>query len=81
MIMVVTSVARNKRRKSNNSLYAAWDEQFYPDGVGSWMAKVNAAPNGGITFDGNFFLESDDYRVHQVRLEGGDSSSDSYCFP
>jgi len=70
-----------KRIYFTNSLYAAWDEQFYPDGVGSWMVKLHADPKGGMTFDKNFFLESDDYRVHQVRLEGGDSSSDSYCFP
>jgi selenium-binding protein 1 len=43
--------------------------------------QADADPNGGITFDENFFLESNDYRVHQVRLEGGDSSSDSFCFP
>jgi selenium-binding protein 1 len=70
-----------KRIYFTNSLYAAWDEQFYPDGVGSWMVKLDANPNGGIAFDENFFLESNDYRVHQVRLEGGDSSSDSFCFP
>jgi len=70
-----------KRIYFTNSLYAAWDEQFYPDDVGSWMVKLDADPNGGMKFDKNFFVESDDYRVHQVRLEGGDSSSDSYCFP
>src|SRR5437667_4502465 len=70
-----------KRIYFTNSLYAAWDEQFYPDDVGSWMVKLDADPNGGIAFDKNFFVESNDYRVHQVRLEGGDSSSDSYCFP
>ena len=70
-----------KRIYFTNSLYAAWDEQFYPDNVGSWMVKLDAGANGGMTFDKNFFVESNDYRVHQVRLEGGDSSSDSYCFP
>ena len=30
-----------------NSLYAAWDEVFYPDGVGSWMAKLDADVSGG----------------------------------
>ncbi len=70
-----------KRVYFTNSLYAAWDEQFYPDGVGSWMVKLDADPQGGITFDEKFFLESNDYRVHQIRLEGGDSSSDSFCFP
>ena len=29
-----------KRIYFTNSLYAAWDEQFYPDGVGSWMVKL-----------------------------------------
>jgi len=70
-----------KRIYFTNSLYAAWDEQFYPNGLGSWMVKLDAGGNGGITLDENFFVESNDYRVHQVRLEGGDSSSDSYCFP
>ncbi|HET7238812.1 MAG TPA: selenium-binding protein SBP56-related protein, partial [Terrimicrobiaceae bacterium] len=70
-----------KRVYFTNSLYAAWDEQFYPEGVGSWMAKLDAAPGGGIAFDTKFFTQSDDYRVHQVRLEGGDSSSDSFCYP
>ena len=70
-----------KRIYFTNSLYATWDEQFYPDGVGSWMVKLEAAPRGGMTLDKDFFVESNDYRVHQIRLEGGDSSSDSFCFP
>jgi selenium-binding protein 1 len=28
----------------------------------------------------DFFLEFEGERPHQVRLQGGDSSSDSYCF-
>jgi selenium-binding protein 1 len=38
---------------------------------------------GGLTADARFFPQADDFRgmrVHQVRLEGGDASSDSYCF-
>jgi methanethiol oxidase len=70
-----------KRVYFTNSLYAAWDEQFYPAGVGSWMAKLDASPGGGIEFDKTFFLQPDDYRIHQIRLEGGDSSSDSFCYP
>ena len=70
-----------KRVYFTNSLYAAWDEQFYPAGVGSWMAKLDVTEQGGISFDKGFFVEPDDYRVHQVRLEGGDSSSDSFCYP
>ena len=38
-----------------NSLYGAWDDQFYPDGVGAWMAKLDVAPGGGISFDERFF--------------------------
>jgi methanethiol oxidase len=63
-----------------NSLYRTWDEQFYPDGIRGWMAKVDAKPNGGIALDANFLLETDGLRPHQVRLQGGDASSDSYCF-
>ena len=70
-----------KRVFFTNSLYAAWDEQFYPDGVGSWMVKLDASPEGGIALDKDFLVQCDDYRLHQIRLEGGDSSSDSYCFP
>jgi len=70
-----------KRVYTTNSLYRAWDEQFYPEGLRSWMVKYNAAPDGSLTVDTDFFLEFDGYRAHQVRLEGGDASSDSYCYP
>jgi selenium-binding protein 1 len=66
-----------------NSLYGAWDDQFYPDGVGAWMAKVDVDPNGGLSIDERFFPRGDEFRgrrVHQVRLQGGDASSDSYCY-
>jgi methanethiol oxidase len=60
-------------------------DQFYPDGVGSWLAKVDTDPaaGGGLTIDGGFFPRGDAFRglrVHQVRLQGGDASSDSYCY-
>jgi methanethiol oxidase len=64
-----------------NSLYRSWDEQFYPAGVGAWMAKADTGANGGLELDPKFFLHLDDLRLHQVHLEGGDSSSDSYCYP
>jgi methanethiol oxidase len=63
-----------------NALYTPWDEQFYPDGVRGWMAKVDVRPGGGMELDRRFFLRSDGMRAHQVRLEGGDASSDSYCY-
>ncbi|MBY8846756.1 selenium-binding family protein [Streptomyces sp. SP2-10] len=67
-----------------NSLYAAWDEQFYPAGIEPWMVKLDAdTSRGGLSVDGRFFPHSEDFaglRVHQTRLQGGDASSDSYCY-
>jgi selenium-binding protein 1 len=72
-----------KRIYFTSSLYASWDEQFYPEPapVTGWMAKVNADPAGGLAIDPGFFVEFGSRRAHQIRLEGGDASSDSYCFP
>ncbi|MEE9148499.1 MAG: selenium-binding family protein [Candidatus Tectomicrobia bacterium] len=71
-----------KRVYFTNSLYRPWDEQFYPDGIRGWMVKLDASPEGGIKPDPKFFLEFDEaFRGHQVRLEGGDASSDSFCYP
>jgi selenium-binding protein 1 len=69
-----------KRLYFTNGLYTPWDDQFYPDGVRGWMVKVNVPGNGKMELDPKFFLEPDGHRPHQVRLEGGDASSDSYCF-
>jgi len=78
----MVELSRDGRRVYfTNSLYAAWDEQFYPDGIKGWMVKADAEPNGGLKLDPNFFVEFDALRPHQVHLEGGDASSDSFCFP
>jgi methanethiol oxidase len=73
-----------KRVYLTNSLYAAWDEVFYPGGVGAWLAKLDAdTSSGGLVPDERFFPHRDEFRglrVHQTRLQGGDASSDSYCF-
>jgi methanethiol oxidase len=80
----MVEVSRDGRRVYvTNSLYAAWDEQFYPGGVGAWLAKLDAGDDGGLIPDEQFFPHGDDFRglrVHQTRLQGGDASSDSYCF-
>jgi selenium-binding protein 1 len=77
----MVEVSRDGRRVYfTNSLYKAWDEQFYPDGIKSWMVKLDADPAGGLSVDPDFFVEFDGYRSHQIRLEGGDCSSDSYCY-
>ncbi|MDQ3768102.1 MAG: selenium-binding family protein [Actinomycetota bacterium] len=70
-----------KRIYLTNSLYRSWDAQFYPDGIDGWVAKMDAGEDGSLTVDPAFFLEYHGERPHQVRLQGGDASSDSYCFP
>jgi selenium-binding protein 1 len=78
----MVELSRDGRRLYfSNSLYASWDAQFYPEGIGGWIAKAAVNPDGGMTVDPDFFIESDaGERPHQIRLEGGDSSSDSYCY-
>jgi methanethiol oxidase len=80
----MVEVSRDGRRVYfTNSLYGAWDDQFFPDGVGAWMAKLDADPDGGLSIDESFFPHGDEFRglrVHQIRLQGGDASSDSYCY-
>jgi selenium-binding protein 1 len=78
----MVEISRDGRRVYfTNSLYAPWDKQFYPEGIKGWMVQLNADPKGGITPDPDFFLEFEGERPHQVRLQGGDASSDSYCYP
>jgi selenium-binding protein 1 len=64
----------------SNGLYRSWEDQFYPDGIDGWLIKLDADTSGGLTPDPNFLLHGE-HRCHQVRLEGGDASSDSYCYP
>jgi methanethiol oxidase len=78
----MVEVSRDGRRVYlTNSLYASWDAQFYPEGIDGWLTKLDAPEGGGLSFDPDVFVEFSGERPHQVRLEGGDASSDSYCFP
>ena len=78
----MVEVSRDGRRVIlTNSLYAAWDEQFYPEGIDGWLVKLDAGEDGSLTLDPDVFVEFSGERPHQVRLQGGDASSDSYCFP
>ena len=53
--------------------------QAMPLATTPWL---DADPKGGIAFDPDFFIQwPESHRPHQVRLEGGDCSSDSYCYP
>ena len=78
----MVEVSRDGRRVYiTNSLYTPWDAQFYPDGIRGWMARIDAAPEGGIAADPRFLVQFEQgLRPHQVRLEGGDASSDSFCY-
>jgi selenium-binding protein 1 len=78
----MVEVSRDGRRVYvTNSLYTPWDAQFYPDGIQGWMAKIHVSPNGGVAFDERFLVEFEaGLRPHQVRLQGGDASSDSFCY-
>jgi methanethiol oxidase len=78
----MVEVSRDGRRVYlTNSLYASWDAQFYPAGIGGWLTKLDVGDGGSLTVDRDLFLPFTGERPHQVRLEGGDASSDSYCFP
>jgi methanethiol oxidase len=78
----MVELSRDGRRVYlTNGLYSPWDEQFYPAGLESWMVKFDTRPEGGMALDPKFFLEMEPgIRCHQVRLQGGDASSDSFCF-
>jgi hypothetical protein len=46
-----------KRIYLTTSRYGSWDDQFYPDGAGSWLAKIDTDPHagGGLRIDDRFF--------------------------
>jgi selenium-binding protein 1 len=78
----MVEVSRDGRRVYlTNSLYASWDAQFYPEGINGWAVKLDAEPGSALRLDPRFFVEFGQGRPHQVRLQGGDASSDSFCFP
>ena len=71
-----------KRVYWTNSLYSTWDDQFYPHQEGGQMVMANVGENGGLTLDPNFYINfPENMRAHQIRLEGGDCSTDSFCYP
>jgi selenium-binding protein 1 len=75
-------VSRDGRRVYvTNSFYDSWDAQFYPEGIEGWMVLLHARDDGSLVLDPDFFVPFDGERPHQVRLAGGDASSDSFCFP
>jgi len=76
----MVEISRDGRRVYvTNSLYSTWDDQFYP-GLKGWIVKIDVNPDGGMEVDPDFFVDFGEMRPHQIRLEGGDASTDSYCF-
>jgi selenium-binding protein 1 len=79
----MTEISRDgKRVYFTNSLYSSWDKQFYPDGVPGVQLMCNVGANGGMELDPSFYVDfGPDYAAHQIRLQGGDCSTDSFCYP
>ena len=78
-------ISRDGRRVYvTNSLYARLGRDLLPRRRRRLGGQVDAdIDGGGLTVDPRFFPHGDDFRglrVHQTRLQGGDASSDSYCF-
>ena len=81
----MTEISRDgKRVYFTNSLYSKWDTQFYPNyakGIPGRQVMCNVGADGGIELDPKFIVDfGDDYAAHQVRLQGGDCSTDSVCY-
>ncbi|HSK16196.1 MAG TPA: selenium-binding protein SBP56-related protein [Gaiellaceae bacterium] len=71
-----------RRLYVTNSLYSTWDNQFYP-GLESWLLKVDVAEDGSMSVDPDFFVDFHDRaggpaRAHEVRLQGGDSTTEIF---
>ena len=71
-----------RRLYVTNSLYSTWDEQFYP-GLRSWLLRVDCDPAGGMSLDPDFFVDfhgrpDGPARAHEVRLQGGDCTTEIF---
>lgn len=75
-----------KRLYVTNSLFAAWDQQFYPEQCekGSQLIMLDIDPhNGGMTLNKDFLVDfgqepGGPVLAHEVRYPGGDCSTDIY---
>jgi selenium-binding protein 1 len=71
-----------KRVYWTNSLYSTWDKQFYPKGIPGAEVMAIAGSGGGLELSEDYWVEFPaGYSAHQIRLEGGDCSTDSFCYP
>jgi len=78
----MVELSRDGRRiYVTNALFSPVDTQFYPGGFDGWVVKAELQRGGGLALDRNFLvLLENGMRPHQVRLQGGDASSDSFCY-
>ncbi|MBA0681371.1 hypothetical protein Goari_023181 [Gossypium aridum] len=73
-----------KRLYVTNSLFSAWDRQFYPELVekGSHMLQIDVnTEEGGLKTNPNFFVDfgaepDGPSLAHEMRYPGGDCTSD-----
>eukprot|EP00250_Pteridium_aquilinum_P012587 c20817_g1_i3 orf=146-1582(+) len=73
-----------KRLYVTNSLFSAWDKQFYPELVeqGSHLLQIDCdIKNGGLSINDKFFVDfgkepDGPALAHEVRYPGGDCTSD-----
>lgn len=73
-----------KRVYVSNSLYSAWDKQFYPETVktGGYIVQLDVnTETGGLTLNEDFFVDfskepNGPTMPHEMRYPGGDCSSD-----
>ena len=73
-----------KRIYVSNSLFSAWDNQFYPDMIkeGSHILQIEVdTEKGGLSLNENFFVDFGNEPhgpalCHEIRYPGGDCSSD-----
>ena len=71
-----------KRVYWTNSLYSTWDQSILSRWSSRRMVMANANPNGGLELANDYWVSfPDGYSAHQIRLEGGDCSTDSFCYP
>ncbi|EYU32716.1 hypothetical protein ABFS82_14G038900 [Erythranthe guttata] len=73
-----------KRLYATNSLFSAWDKQFYPDLIekGSHMLQIDVdTEKGGLAINTDFFVDFGSEPggaslAHEMRYPGGDCTSD-----
>jgi selenium-binding protein 1 len=65
-----------------NSLYSSWDNQFHP-GLRGWLTKLDRQEDGTYALDPDFFVDFSKLdgglgRPHEVRLSGGDCTTEIF---